>query len=319
MSHNQTPEENAVDIIGDVHGHEEALHDLLSCLGYRRIQGAWRHPRQRLAVFTGDLIDGGPNPRGVLKTVREMVDARVARCVMGNHEFNALLHHTPAPEREGPLRRLTERQLAAHEPTLRNLARPFPDEWRGWLAWFRKLPLWIDGGTWRVIHACWSRAALGFLIEPELNNTVLEACANDGPERRLIDLLLNGPSVTLPGEDHHGESVRRARLRWWEPLAPGCTLRDACINPMPLETGLRPLPEEVRATLTPYSPEAPPLFIGHYGRKDAGTLRLASNVVCVDAGVARGGRLAAWRLQAFPLFASRGDRRFPHHSVSLAG
>jgi hypothetical protein len=169
------------------------------------------------------------------------------------------------------------------------------------------------------VHACWNRAALGFLIEPVINATVLEACASDGPERRLIDLLLNGPAVALPAGLETGDSRRRVRLRWWKPLAGETTLQEASVDALPPETGCLPLPEKERNSLTPYSPEAPPLFVGHYGRKDAGSLRLAPNVVCVDAGVAKGGRLAAWRLQAFPFFADRNAGKFPVHAVSLAG
>ena len=45
------------DIIGDIHGHADALHELLYKLGYRQQQGAFMHPEQRQALFLGDLID----------------------------------------------------------------------------------------------------------------------------------------------------------------------------------------------------------------------------------------------------------------------
>jgi len=47
------------DIIGDIHGHADALEVLLTDLGYRNMGGAWRH-LARQALFVGDFIDRGP-------------------------------------------------------------------------------------------------------------------------------------------------------------------------------------------------------------------------------------------------------------------
>jgi hypothetical protein len=55
-----------------------------------------------------------------LGLVRRMVEAGTARCVMGNHEFNAIAWATSDPEH--------------------------PD-------WFKTLPLWLDLGGIRVVHA----------------------------------------------------------------------------------------------------------------------------------------------------------------------
>jgi hypothetical protein len=43
-----------LDVIGDVHGQYDKLVDLLQHLGYRDIDGVWRHS-ERTAVFVGDL------------------------------------------------------------------------------------------------------------------------------------------------------------------------------------------------------------------------------------------------------------------------
>jgi polynucleotide kinase-phosphatase len=84
------------DIIGDVHGCRAELEDLLAALGYDidrdaagRPAGA-RHPGGRRAVFTGDLVDRGPDTPGVLRLVMGMVAAGTAFCVAGNHEAKLL-------------------------------------------------------------------------------------------------------------------------------------------------------------------------------------------------------------------------------------
>jgi aryl-alcohol dehydrogenase-like predicted oxidoreductase len=84
------------DIIGDIHGQLDALERLLRRLGYDYADGVWRHP-QRQALFLGDLIDRGPGSREAVATVRRMVAAGSARCVMGNHELNAIAYQTRDP------------------------------------------------------------------------------------------------------------------------------------------------------------------------------------------------------------------------------
>ena len=84
------------DIIGDVHGCRAELEELLAALGYEidrdpagRPANA-RHPGGRRAVFTGNLVDRGPDTPGVLRLVMGMVAAGTAFCVAGNHEAKLL-------------------------------------------------------------------------------------------------------------------------------------------------------------------------------------------------------------------------------------
>jgi protein phosphatase len=84
------------DVIGDVHGCRAELEELLTTLGYtigrdgaaRPVSA--RHPDGRRAVFTGDLVDRGPDTPGVLRLVMGMVAAGTAFCVAGNHEAKLL-------------------------------------------------------------------------------------------------------------------------------------------------------------------------------------------------------------------------------------
>lgn len=57
------------DLIGDIHGHADALQQLLKKLGYYRQKGVYRHP-DRQAIFLGDFIDRGPRIREMLEIVR---------------------------------------------------------------------------------------------------------------------------------------------------------------------------------------------------------------------------------------------------------
>ena len=82
-----TSQNTTYDIIGDVHGHQEKLINLLQTLGYTKENNVWKQEGHK-AVFVGDLIDKGPKAAEVLKTVKAMVDAGSAIMVIGNHELN---------------------------------------------------------------------------------------------------------------------------------------------------------------------------------------------------------------------------------------
>ena len=54
------------DVIGDIHGHADALRRLLTRLDYREdASGVFRHPL-RTVIFVGDYIDRGPQQRVTL-------------------------------------------------------------------------------------------------------------------------------------------------------------------------------------------------------------------------------------------------------------
>ena len=79
------------DIIGDVHGCYDELRALLENLGYAPgPPSAWSHPEGRRAIFLGDLVDRGPRVPDCLRLVMDMVAARTALCVPGNHEMKLL-------------------------------------------------------------------------------------------------------------------------------------------------------------------------------------------------------------------------------------
>ena len=65
-------------VIGDVHGCDRELQDLLDLLALRE---------DDRVVFVGDLVNRGPNTSGVLRIARSIPGARA---VLGNHELRLL-------------------------------------------------------------------------------------------------------------------------------------------------------------------------------------------------------------------------------------
>ncbi|UCH96832.1 MAG: AAA family ATPase [Candidatus Aminicenantes bacterium] len=87
------------DIIGDVHGCYDELEELLGRLGYDvtgnneddPMKGPiFSHPRGRIVVFLGDIVDRGPRIIDCIKLVYNMVKFGSGLCVPGNHDMKFL-------------------------------------------------------------------------------------------------------------------------------------------------------------------------------------------------------------------------------------
>ena len=313
------------DLIGDIHGHASELKALLRLLGYQELGGAWRHP-EHAALFVGDFIDRGPEQVETVMTVRRMLDAGSARAVMGNHELNAIAWFTPDPDQSGEFLRPhsskeygdgNRRQHAAFLAEVEHR----PDLHRELIEWFYTLPLWLDLGTLRLVHACWHPAALEHLAPLVSPGNLLPAAllpsavrkpaeANAEGSRavttfKAVEWLTKGIEVTLPSPhifvDKDGKERDQVLVRWWEPSA--LTFRQGSIAPDELRAALPDLalPDHARI----YQPPGSPVFFGHYWL--TGTpAPLSAVAACLDYSVAQGGRLCAYRFDGEPtLEASR--------------
>src|ERR1700730_10864557 len=186
------------DVIGDIHGEFDKLTSLLGVLGYSETAGVWRHP-ERTAVFVGDLIDRGPQQLETVALVRGMVEAGAARCILGNHEFNAIAWVTPDPERPGKFLR------DHHKPGNRAQHQAFLDVVEGTHVqkditdWFKTLPLWLDLPGLRIVHACWHQESMD-VLRPLLgpNNTLTDEAILFGSREEhavyeAIEVVCKGP------------------------------------------------------------------------------------------------------------------------------
>lgn len=299
------------DIIGDVHGCATKLEVLLGELGYVRddATGAYRHPR-RHAIFVGDLIDRGDEQLQVLEIAKPMVDTGSAQIVMGNHEFNAIAYAIEHPPGSGRfLREHSEKNHRQHAAFLDQLT---AGQREYYTEWFKTLPLWLDLGDLRVVHACWHepsmavvRGALGSSRFTALEQFVRASTAGD-PLYDAIEVLLKGPEISLVDhgqpayldkDDHRRES---ARVRWWD--ADASTLGDAAeLGNVTTEDG-QPYPAlpaiELDPTERSFVYDGPvPVFYGHYWRQGSPEhlLDWTSHTACVDFSAVRGGTLTAYR------------------------
>lgn len=271
---------------------------LLETLGYQDDGQSFRHP-ERQAVFCGDFVDRGPQIADTINIVRRMVKQRAAHAVMGNHEFNAIAFHTKVAGAEDKwYRPHTKRNLQQHQATTDQL---IDTELTDALDWFRDLPIALDLGSLRVVHACWDPAAIDVLntalTEGErFGPAFLKGAVDDAtPTGKAVERVLKGPEVGLPDNrtvsDKEGHVRRRVRIRWFE--SPATHTLGSYAFPQVKRLMDVAVPQSVRPC--PYPANAPPVFIGHYWLDSRHSPILSPNVACLDLSVARGGRLAAYR------------------------
>lgn len=295
--------EQGYDIIGDIHGHGDHLAALLDKLGYREQQGVYRHPGRK-AIYVGDLIDRGSQNRKVLQIVSTMVAAGEAHCLMGNHEFNAWAFHYE-DARFDWLRPRSNKNLTQHLAFLHEFMDPRrPDrerELEDAIKFFAGLPLFLDLGALRVIHACWYQPALDNL-KPVLNadnsapEPVLVAGHRPGTRRfEEFDILLKGHEIDLPAgcsyRDNYGTERHRTRTRWW--LNRARSYRELAMASRSATESLPDTPVSESA-IVGYPEDAAPVFFGHYWRTGKPQV-LAPNVACVDYSMGKGEKLVAYR------------------------
>lgn len=294
------------DLIGDIHGHADQLGGLLRELDYEEADGVFRHS-ERQVVFLGDFIDRGPKIREVLAIARSMVGSGAAIAVMGNHEFNALAFHTENPQAPGvSLRPRLNKNIRQHAATISQLN---DSELEDALEWFRTLPMWVEvdgpnGSTCRAVHACWDESQMDCISRANQRSGgfnadfLVEATKRGTALFQAVEIVLKGKEIRLPEGYHYfdkeGHKRTEIRARWFERPASGARYQDYVLQADPIECEIE-MDEAVLESIQPYSPEAPPVLLGHYWLKSDRPKRLASNVACIDYSVAKGGYLCAYR------------------------
>ena len=280
------------DIIGDVHGQAGKLDALLTRLSYWR-RGRWRQAEGRQAVFVGDYIDRGPENARVLTTVRQMVEDGAAHAVMGNHELNAVHFHSTHPVTGRPLRPRTDKNRHQHGTFLAE----FPvgaAETEAWIAWMADLPVWLDLGPLRVVHACWHGPSIAAVPRCPGRAMLCRAADPEDPLHRAVETLTKGPEVDLPAgwafHDKGGARRTAVRLAWWRRAARNWA--EATIS-VPEEAKLPPGDPPPLDGLA-YPDAEKPVFFGHYWLTGAPELQ-AENAVCVDYSAGLGGPLRCYR------------------------
>lgn len=296
---------NGYDVIGDVHGNAAALEQLLERMGYRLTAGVWEHSHRRV-VFVGDLIDRCDEQRRTIEVARAMSDAGTALIVMGNHEFNAINYATPLDDTSTEfLRSHSDKHHQQHKAFLRGYPFGSADHLE-LIEWFKSIPMWLDLGGLRVVHACWSDQHIETLrpgrVDDRWTDEILRKAGTKATtEYDACEVILKGPEVTVPDGydylDKGGHCRESARYAWWSDapatyanrlvLPPDSTRCDGTPHPGFPDTQIPP-PLPTQAT------ERTPTIVGHYWFTRTPKV-IDDHTACVDYSAGVGGPLVAYR------------------------
>lgn len=175
-------------VVGDVHGHRDALVRLLRDAGLVDAHERWSGADARLWLL-GDLVDRGPDGVGAIELVMrlEQEAAGSVRCLLGNHDALILAvarYGDDAVDVTG----LTFRAVwMMNGGSVVDLERLEPRH----LAWIEQLPAVARDGEWLLVHAD-TDAYLRYGSTPaEVNEAAREALKGRSPAAlgQLLDVL----------------------------------------------------------------------------------------------------------------------------------
>jgi len=301
------------DFIGDVHGYAKELETLLKKLGYQYKHQTWSHHEYK-AVFVGDFINRGPESRKVIEIIKSMVDNGYGFAILGNHEINAICYFT---------RRKDGRPIRLPGPANKKLLDKVKREYNGddelftqHIKWLRRQPLFIDFGTVRTAHAYWSDANIellkGAIPQPKLKKKfLLEMMKGGTAVSKAFMQTIKGIEYSFPPNIVVKDNlkVRRFwyRVKWWE------SPYNKTFEQLSFETKFNLpnilVPNHLVYPFDVYEKHQPPMFFGHYCIGPTNQIP-SSNICCIDACVANGGKLAAYRWQ--------GETKLNSHHIIFA-
>lgn len=286
------------DIIGDVHGHAALLKKLLLKLGYQKGENGYFHV-ERKAIFVGDFINRGPEIRKTIRMIRVMVENGNAYAILGNHEINAILFHLKDKGGKPLVKEPQKNYLSLFKTINEFLA--YPDELKSHLRWMRRLPLFLDFGEFRTVHACWSESAISIVKsayseERSRKSIFREYYKNPKSElSKSISVLTKGIDFKMPSDlrvmNNKGVSPRSFRLSWWENPV-GRTFRQMSFESK-FELPEYTIPKEIIPKTFFYSENEPIVFFGHFCRAN-GPHIVKTNLCCVDSCVSGAKSLIAY-------------------------
>lgn len=287
------------DIIGDVHGCAPLLKKLLKELGYTKTESGYFHT-ERKAVFVGDFINRGPEIRKTIRIIRSMVENGSAYAILGNHEINAIIYYLKL--KKGYSQVIAPKKYFVSLYKTINEFVNCPDELISHLKWLCSLPVFLEIGRIRVVHACWSQEAVDFFKGKITGGKIKKKMFKEliknqkGDFAKHISTLTKGVDFKIPKNlkliNNKGVYSRSFRLRWWENPA-GKTFEELSFDSkftLPLYT----IPEQLLPTTFVYQADAPVLFVGHYCRFN-GPYIIKPNICCVDSGVSQSKKIVAYR------------------------
>ena len=287
------------DIIPDVHGQYDKLLRLLLKLGWHEKRGYWTHcDKKRRIIFLGDFIDRGKQNRKVIALIRRLRELNLAYVILGNHELNAIYFHSENPTTGLPVRKHSPENILQHQSFLSEF--PFQaSETEEIINWFCSLPLFLDFGLFRAVHACWTDSAVTTLrninqIGVFSRNFYITNNLKKNQAYLAVELLTKGPEARLPENsfftDKTGIQRNNSRLAWWRHEAK--SWRELSVS-VPNKNSIPDLIFQDWNDIELYPKNAAPVFFGHYWMGYPPKVE-STNALCLDCSAGTTGPLVSY-------------------------
>ena len=172
-------------VVGDVHGHRDALVRLLRDAGLVDAAERWSGGDAVLWLL-GDLVDRGPDGIGAIELVRrlERESGGAVRCLLGNHEAFLLATLVAGSEDTGFPGATFADVWLANGGVVRDLESLTPEV----VAWIASRPAVAREGDWLVLHAD-TDAYLQYGSSVEEINAAVSSVLRSGAPADLDELL----------------------------------------------------------------------------------------------------------------------------------
>jgi Calcineurin-like phosphoesterase len=284
------------DFIGDIHGAFGALEMLFRKLGYEKKNGIYKHP-ERIPIFVGDYIDRGNQIKETLHAVRSMQESGNAIALMGNHEYNFLAFHFSDEngKKFRPNSTNNRKQLSKTKQALKN-----KDELKSYLQWMARLPLVLEGHSFRAVHAQWNSEYIKAVQScgiKKLDEDGFRRLHNNQLLVQRVEVMLKGAEVEIPRdlhyEDYEGHKRESCRVKWWK--KPTGTVMSQHFASLPNHLHGLSLGNFNPKFNSYYNSSEKPVFFGHYWLPPGEFGLTAANACCLDFSIANYGLLAAYR------------------------
>jgi hypothetical protein len=175
-------------VVGDVHGHRDALVRLLADAGLVDGRERWSGGDARLWLL-GDLTDRGPDGFGAIELVMrlEREAAGNVRCLLGNHDALILAVARFADEAVDATGISFGELWTMNGGNVRDLERLAPRH----LEWIERMPAVAHDGEWLLLHADTDAYLHLGATSDAVNEAARDALAGGGPAElgRLLDVL----------------------------------------------------------------------------------------------------------------------------------
>lgn len=257
-----------IDFISDSHGRYDDVLLLLKKAGYVFDNDGIPYHPERIAFFLGDFIDKGNQVMPLFFMIKQMVEKKYAKAILGNHELNFLLMNILS-KKKTPIRKNSDKNLLQISKSLDLLVNK-EDNFK----FLYSLPIFYETNYYRAVHACWHKESIkkikNVIINNKISEDILIKIYEDNSLISSLEILMKGFEVDISPNfycDQNNIKCFTSRLNWWS--------NDSVFESLPENVRLDKIDKQY------FYNDKKMVFFGHFQRKGIPTIQ-ANKAICLD-------------------------------------